>query len=194
MAGQDRKWTTARRVRWLAALALVLLVAGGVAAVVLVQPELSDARDRVDTTWTPLRAPLAARYTALTGVAQTFAAAGAGERAVTAELNSTLERWSKLALRGDAHTDPGAEASTANELEALARRVRANMLASDRLKTNAPLAEAFAKYDQTIAPAPAVVAYNKAARAYEDQREGTIHGIVAGILGYEGRPQLVFGP
>jgi hypothetical protein len=194
MAGQDRKWTTARRVRWLVAIAVVLLVAGSVAAVVLVQPDLSEARDRVDAAWTPLRAPLAARYTALDGVAQTMTAAGAGDRAVTKDLDATLARWSKLALRGDAHTDPGAEAATANELEALARRVRANVQGSDKLKTNVVLNDAIAKYDQTIAPAPAVVAYNRAARAYEDQREGTIHSLVATALGFDGRPQLVFGP
>jgi hypothetical protein len=194
MAGQDRKWTTARRVRWLVVVAVVLLVAGGVAAVVLVQPDLSDARDRVDARWTPLRAPLAARYTALGGVAQTLTDAGAGERAVTKDLDAALARWSKLALRGDSHTDAGVEAATANELEALARRMRANVLASDKLKANAALTDAIAKYDQTIAPAPAIVAYNRSVQAYEDQREGAIHGFVARILGYDGRAQLVFGP
>jgi hypothetical protein len=193
MAGQDRRWTTGRRVRWLVVILVALLVAGAGAAAVLVQPDLADARDRVDATWTPLREPLAARYVALGGVAQALTDAGAGERAVTKDLNAALARWAKLALRGAQHTDADVEATTANELEALARRTRANVAASAKLSTNPALTAAIAKFDQVIAPAPAVVAYNRTVRAYQDQREGTINGLVAGALGYEARPELVLG-
>jgi hypothetical protein len=173
---------------------LVIVVAGAAAAVVLSQPELSEARDRVDARWTPLRAPLDARYEALDGVAVALTEAGAGDRAFTQDLEAALERWSELALQGDAHNDPAAEAAAAGALESLARRMRANVAASDRLNTNEALQVAIGSFDQAIAPPPAVTAYNRAARAYEDERTGLVRGLVAGILGYESRPQLILGP
>jgi hypothetical protein len=186
--------TRSKRVRWIVLVVLALVVAGVGAAVVLSQPELSDARDRVDARWTPLRAPLIARYEALDGVSTAVTDAGAGERAVTKDLDAALARWSDLALQGDNHNDPAAEATSAGELESLARRMRANIAASDRLNTNEGVQVAIGAFDQSVPPPAAVTAYNRAARAYEDQRTGVIRAIVAGILGYESRPQLVLGP
>lgn len=182
-----------RRVRWLIVIALVLVVAGAIAAVLTVQPALSDARDRVDARWSAIRQPLVDRYIALGGVAQTLKDAGEANRSVTKDLDAALDRWSKLALRGAEHTDPGVEASTANELEALARRVRANILASDRLKTNTVLGTALGAFDQSVVSPPGVKAYNAGVRRYEDEREGAIHHLVASILGYKERAQLFVG-
>jgi hypothetical protein len=185
---------SARRTRWIVLAVLVLVVVGAVAAVVLSQPDLSDARDRVDTTWTPLRGPLDARYDALAVVNQALTDAGAGDRAVAKDLGTELQRWATLAAKTDAQADAAAEAQTAGELEALARRVRANVLASDRLNTNAALQAAIGAYDQAVPPPPQVAAYNRAARRYEDERTGVIRGVVARVLGYDARPQLVLGP
>jgi hypothetical protein len=182
-----------RRVRWLIVIALVLVVAGAIAAVLTVQPKLSDARDRVDARWSTLRSPLLARYSALDGVSKSLKDAGEGNRSVTKDLDAALARWSKLALRGAEHTDPGVEASTANELEALARRVRANIVASDRLKTNTALGTALGTFDQSVVSPPDVKAYNAAVRHYEDEREGAIHHLVATILGDKERAQLFVG-
>ena len=182
-----------RRVRWLIVIALVLVVAGAVAAVLTVQPKLSDARDGVDARWSAVRPPLLARYTALGGVAQALKDAGETNRSVTKDLDAALARWSKLALRGAAHTDPGVEASTANELEALARRVRANVVGSDRLNANPAIIAAIIVFDQAVVPPPAAKAYNAAVRRYEDEREGAINHLVAGALGYDTRAELVVG-
>ena len=182
----------ARRTRWIVLLVVALVLGGAVAAVVLSQPDLADARDRVDDTWTPLRSPLDSRYDALAVVQQALTEAGAADRAVTQDLAAKLERWSSLAAKDDA--DPGAEVQTADELESLARRVRANVFASDRLRSNPTLAAAIAAFDQAIPPEPAVKAYNRAARRYEDERTGTIRSIVAGVLGFDARAQLVLGP
>jgi hypothetical protein len=183
----------ARRIRWLVLIAMAVIVAGLVMVVVSVQPGLSDARDRVDTRWEPLRVPLALRYKALKSVAQALNDAGAGERAVTKELDATLARWSELALRGPKHTEPDVEAKAANDLEALARRARANVAASARLAPNPAITAAFTAYDQVVVDPTRVRPYNRAVRAYEDEREGTMNRVVATVLGYDARPRLVLG-
>ena len=182
-----------RRLRWLFVLVVALAVATVVAGVVVVQPKLSDARDRVDARWLPLRAPLAARYEALAKVGQAFTTAGAGSRTVTKALDAQLRGWQQLAGRGDAHDQPGAEAAAANALEALARRARANFAASDKLKTDQGIAAAFAAFDQSVPPVAAVTAYNAAVRSYEHERTGIVHRLVASVLGYDDQPALVLG-
>jgi hypothetical protein len=183
----------ARRLRWIVLVAVVLVVIAAVLAVLLVRPGLQDARDRVDATWTPLRHPLAVRYIALARVGQALQAAGAGGRTVTRDLDAALGRWAALARHPDRDDDPAAEATAADLLEALARRVHANVSASDKLKANTPLLTALQAYDQALAPPVAVRVYNRAVRAYEHKRTGTVAHVVAGVLGYDSRPVLVNG-
>ena len=182
-----------RRLRWIFLVLLLVVVGGAVAGALLVRPDLVDTRDRVDATWTPLRAPLATRYEALGGVATALTAAGAGDRAATKALSAELERWRAFALRGPTHTNPAAEATTADELEALARRARANVAASARLTADPAIAAAFAAFDQAVVAPATVNAYNRAVRAYEHARDGTIKALVARALGYDARPVLVLG-
>jgi hypothetical protein len=181
-----------RRLRWILLLVVALVVAAVLAAAFLVRPGLEDSRDRVDARWTPLRPSLIARYDALGGV-ETALSAVAADRAVTNDLQAELEQWDELALNGPRHTDPGAEALVANQLEALARRVRANLFASPRLANDPALQLAMAAFDQAVVAPAAVNAYNRAARAYEDERSGFVEGIVAGVLGYDSRPVLILG-
>jgi hypothetical protein len=185
-----------RRLRWIVVLVAVLLVVAVVAvvaALALVRPGLEDGRDRVDQRWTPLRPALIARYDALEGVATALADGGAGDRTVTTDLENALARWQRYAVRGPKHTNPATEVTIANSLEELARRVLANLIASAKLRTNEPLQIAVQAYDQAIVPEPAVQAYNRAVRAYEDDRSGFVERVVAGALGYESRAVLVPG-
>ncbi|HEU5302804.1 MAG TPA: hypothetical protein VFW06_11260 [Acidimicrobiia bacterium] len=182
-----------RRLRWIVPLLLLVVAAAAAAAYLLVEPDLSDGRDQVDAAWTPLRAPLTARYEALGVATQALVDAGAGERAVTKDLTATLERWNRLALRGPAHTRPGVEASIANELEALARRARANVTASARLNTNQVVTEALGAFDLAVIPPPLVRDYNRAVREYQDARGGTIDALVAKVLSFDPRPVLQVG-
>jgi hypothetical protein len=156
---------------------------------VTVRPRLSDARDGVDHAWVPLRLPLVARYQALGGVLSALHAAGAADRTVTQELAVALGRWQRIA-RTD---DPGAQAPLANELEALALRVHANRDASDRLKANPGLVASLAQFDQSVVNPPAVVAYNKAVRTYQQRRTGTVGRLVAAMFGFGNRPVLLIG-
>jgi hypothetical protein len=182
-----------RRIRRVVIVVVVLVIAGAVAAVLLARPDLANARDRVDARWLALREPLAKRYTALNGVAQALHTAGATERAVTRDLDAALAHWNKLALHGPAHSDPGGEATTANELEALARRVRANYVASGKLSADPGLKAAIDAFDLAVVSPAKVMAYNTAVRHYEDTRSGIVQRVVAGVLGYESRSVLLVG-
>jgi hypothetical protein len=182
-----------RRLRWIVVLVVAVLAAAVIAALLLVRPDLDDGRSRVDARWSPLRPALITRYDALDGVATALRDAGAADRAVTTDLDTALDRWSRFALRGPKHTDPGAEVVIANDLESLARRMRANVVASARLQGNEPLRTALTAFDQAVVPEPAVNAYNRAVRSYEDTRSGFFDRIVADTLGYDSRPVLVVG-
>ena len=179
----------ARRVRRLAAIVLVLLLAGSVVLVLTTRPKLDDARGEVDTTWKPLRAPLAARYEKLAAANAELGTAGAGDRDVARALSLNLARWDRLRRAQDQDAD--AEAETADQLEGLATRLQAVVLSSDRLKSVDPLNQAIAAFQGAVPPPPAVKAYNDATRSYEDERNGLLRRPVARLFGYDSRPQLL---
>ena len=181
-----------RRARWIVLVVVVLLVAVSLAGVLLVRPDLVDARDRVDARWAVLRSDLTARFDALDAVVEAFDAAGAGDRSVTRALRRELGHWAEL--RGRRHVDAAAEAASADTLEALARRAEANRTASDRLRADPTLAAAVDGFDEQAVSKPAVRLYNQAVRAYEATRSGTFERIVAGALGFESRPTLLLKP
>ena len=172
---------------------LLVVTASAGAAYLFVQPDLSDRREAVDAAWVPLRAPLALRYEALGALTQSLVDAGAGDRAVTKDLTTTLTRWNRFVLRGPEHTDPGTEAVIANDLEALGRRARANVAGSARLNANEIITGALGAFDLAVAPPPLIRAYNRTARDYEDARGGTIDSLVADVLAFDPRPVLQIG-
>jgi hypothetical protein len=180
----------ARRVRRLAVVVLVLLIAGAVALVLLTRPQLDDHRDDVDRAWAPLRAPLGARYNQLAAVNEQMTAAGAAERAVTRELGTTLQRWVRLRRAADDDADSEAEAVTANRLEGLAARLNAVVLSSDRLRAVEPLNQAIAAFQGTAAPLPAIKTYNDAVQEYEDTRTSLLRRPAADLFGFESRRKL----
>jgi hypothetical protein len=182
-----------RRLGWIVVLLVALVVAAAVAAVVLVRPGLEDGRDQVDARWAPLRPALITRYQALSGVAGALHDAGAADRSVTKDLDGALRRWNRYALLGPKHTDPAAEVQLANELEQLARRLRANLFASPKLKGNEALATAVTAFDQATVAQPRARAYNRAVRSYEADRSGFPESLVAEALGYDSRSVLVVG-
>jgi hypothetical protein len=185
--------TMARRIRRLAVVVLVLLVAGTVALVLTTRPKLDDGRDEVDGSWTRLRAPLAGRYDQLAAVRAEMTAAGGGERAVTRELGTTLSRWGELRRAGNDDADAEAEAEAADRLEGLATRLQAVVSSSDRLRGVEALNQRIAEFQATTPPLlPPVKTYNDAVRDYQDERNGFLRSPVASVLGYDSRPQLLF--
>jgi hypothetical protein len=183
-----------RRVRLVLILGLLVVVVGGVGALVLTtKPDLDDGRARVDAAWTPMRKPLQLRYQVLAGVDVKMTEAGNGDRPVLEVLRAALDRWADLAGDSDAAADAGTETETANELEALAARVRASINGSERLKNNKGVTDAMALFDVTVVPPPLVRTYNRAAQRYQETREGTLESVVAAVLGFESRPRFVVG-
>jgi hypothetical protein len=180
-----------RRTRWIL-LALIVVLVGGVAALVLTQqPKLDDARSKVDTAWKPLRGSdqLPVRYQNLTGALSAFDAAGGKDRAVSNDLHAALDRWG-TALRGD---DAGAQASAANAVEAQGTRLVANALGSERIKADKAVTDALTRF-ATTTPSPTFVdAYNRAVHDYEDQRTDALARPVARVLGFGARPVLALG-
>jgi hypothetical protein len=181
-----------RRVGLLLVLVVVLVGGALVALAVTARSPLDERRDAVDGRWAPLRTPLVARYEALGQVAAGLEAAGVGERTYSVDLAERLDEWNRLAT--SATPDAGSEATVANQLEGLATRVRTNVSASARLSRDEALSGAFVAFDSALVPLPAVTAYNRAVRRYEDTRHETLKRIPARILGFDARPTLVIGP
>jgi hypothetical protein len=182
-----------RRLKWIVLLLVAVVAVGAVVAVLTTRPHLSDARDRLDRRWFTLRPSLQTRYATLTPVEQALVAAGGPDRDVTRDLRAELAHWKDLSGRSRADADPGAEATAANALEALARRTKANMT-NGKLSGNQALTSALQAFDTAVPTPPnAVGAYNDAVRAYQRERGGTVHSAVAWLLGYGQRPQLILG-
>jgi hypothetical protein len=175
-----------RRLGWLVAALVVLAVVAAVIAVVTVRPSLSDARDRVDRAFTPLQAPLDARYVALTRVEVALDTGGAASRTVTVDLTAALHQWQQVAHADD----PATQVPVANQLEGLAQRVKANLLTSPRLQAIPTLQGALGGFDQAIVNPPAVAAFNQAVNAYQHARTGTIRRLVADTFGFDARAEL----
>jgi len=172
-------------------LVIVLLVGGAVAVVLTAKGPLQDRRDAVDARWAPIRAPHTDRYDRLNEVATALTEAGAGERTYTVDLVQELDTWRKLA--GSRTADAGAEAASANELEGLAARIRANVAFSGRLKANTAITSAFDAFDTALVSPPTVSAYNRAVQRYEDTRTDSMKQVAASLLGFDARPTFVIG-
>ena len=170
---------------------LVAALVGGTTAVAVVttRPGLTEDRGVVDARWATLRAPLAARYDGLAGLAEALGAAGAGTRDDATDLTAGLAAWRTLA----AEPDPAAEAATANRLEGTLARIRANLAGSARLGRDPGVVAALAALDARPVPTAEVTAYNRAARRYELARRDPVAQVPARLLGFAPRPALA-GP
>jgi len=162
-----------------------------VALVATARPALHDDRQAVDARWATLRGPLASRFQGLDQLGTALGAAGAGERSYTVALTDELGTWADLARSTD--PDPAAEATSANRLEGLAARVRANVARSARLSRDPGVAQALAAFDAALVPTADVESYNRAVRRYQATRTATLKRIPADLLGYDARPVLVVG-
>jgi hypothetical protein len=169
-----------RRLRWITLAAVVLVVIAAGALVLTQQPDLADARDRVDARWVVLRPQAQRRYATLEPALEALTDAGFGERDVTVALTDDLERW-KQALR---RKDAGDEVEAANRLEADAARLRANQLLAPRLGAVAPLTAAMTTFFGTAVDTDQISQYNQAALDHQKVRTGTFARPVAAILGY----------
>ena len=122
-------------------------------------------------------------------------AAGGPDRAVTRDLRAALAKWRALCGRARRpNADAGAEASTADDLEGLARRVKANMATGTPERERRAHRRARRRSTSRSRLNPRLVpAYNAAVRSYQHERAGGVHSRVASVLGYDERPQLLLG-
>ncbi len=176
-----------RRLPWILALLIVLVVGGAIAVVIVERPALEDARDAVDNRWKPLHGPLTARYAQLTTAQAALVAAGFGDRSVSQDLERDLADWEEAVASGN----PGTEAEVANRLEADGKRLKANAFGSPVLAQVAGLLPAITAFDSAAPSADLVDVYNQAVRAYETDRNDSVRKPVARLFGYKARPVLV---
>jgi hypothetical protein len=176
-----------RRLLWILALLIVLVVGGAIAVVVVERPTLEDGRDAVDNRWKPLQEPLTSRYAQLTTAQAALVAAGFGDRSVSRDLKRDLAAWDDAVAGGN----PGTEAEVANRLEADGKRLKANAYGSPVLTKVDGLVPAITGFDSAAPSAPLVDVYNKAVRAYEKDRNHSLRKPVARLFGFDARPVLV---
>jgi hypothetical protein len=173
---------------------LVIVIVGGIAAVVLTsRPALNDARDDTETAWTPLVAPLDARYEQLNGLVsqlETVVASTGIQNENIPALKSALARWNEVA-GGDDASD---QVEAANTIESRVGQDRLVVLSSASLGQVAPIQQALAAFDAARPSAEAVGAYNEAVRKYQRTREEALRRPVASLLGYEAIPTFEPSP
>ena len=177
-----------RRLRWIILALIVLVVGGTIALAVVERPKLDDDQAAVDARWNDLRPALRDRYTKLNDALTAFAAAGGGDRSVTADLGAALSDWDKAI----AAKDPAAEVAAANQLEGQATRLRVNA-GSPRFAGIPALGAAIGGFTGSVIPADQVKAYNRAVNRYQTERRSTLGAPVARVLGFDERPVLVLG-
>ncbi len=182
-----RAWV---RLQLLVLLVPVLLIGAGVALVVTGQPPLADARNRIDTRWSALRAPLATRYDKLAAARDAFVANGGADRDVVKALAEPLRRWQELARVKASEADDATEEALANTLEAAGARLAANVTTSDRFAHVAAVTDPLVAFQGTVPPVDALKAYNHAVRRYERDRNRILRKPVAFALGFDQRPVL----
>lgn len=166
--------------RLLVLLAVLVVVVVAVAVVLGSRPALDHARTRVDDRWTSLRAPLDARYRALTPVAVALGGELGSDHGLPHDLSNALAHWNTL-RRGN---DPGAEVETANALEGLASRATTTAQSSDKLRADATLQRAVQAFAATSLPRADVDAYDSAVRTYQHMRTSGVRRLTASLFGY----------
>ena len=84
------------------------------------------------------------------------------------DLHAALDEWTAALRDGDADS----QVRAANRVEAQGTRLVANGLGSERLQADPAVVDSLAKFATTVPNAELVTAYNRAVRAYEDDRNG----------------------
>jgi hypothetical protein len=177
----------ARVLRRAVPLLLIVLVAAAAILVATARPKLRDTHDAVTARWTAVAPELDPRYDRLRDANGAAKAVGGPPRAVTADIDAALARWNRLRERSPGDVIGGVRA--ANELEALRRRLEANISASARLRDDQGVQQALAALSGLEVP-PEVRAFNAAVADYESERNGFLRGPVTQLFGYEEIPAL----
>jgi hypothetical protein len=159
----------------------VLIVAALVFAgssVLSARPDLQNAKNNVDESWSTLAVKLDARYKLLSDANEALRPIPGPIHSLVGDTDTALARWR------DARTRSGvaAQVNAANGLEGLSRRLIATAAASPRVSQNTAVLPAIAAFQSDSAPKSAKD-YNANVVTYEHERRGPVRALVASVLG-----------
>jgi hypothetical protein len=167
--------------RALVVIALVVVV-GGLLLALTARGDLNRTQDDLEARWKALRPALDQRYELLGAANDATRAAGGPERNITTTIDAALSDW-----RRSRTASVTAQAENANTLESLGRRLTTSVAASTRLQSQQAVVTPVNRFAGATVPASAE-AYNRAVRAYEDARGGSLRRPVVGLMGYDSIP------
>jgi hypothetical protein len=178
-----------RVLRRVALLGVVLLVVVLLVLVLTSRPDLEDAKQAVDTTWSATLEPLDARY-ALLGQANAPLRDRPGPAGQLAqEVDRGLEDW----VDAREAENRAAAISAANELEGLGRRLVTLVNASPTLSADPATKGPSDAFAAAALPAE-LTTFTEAVQAYEDERRGPVRGVVAEVFGYDSMSTVAVPP
>jgi hypothetical protein len=182
-----------RTMRRLLPVVIVLAIVVALVLVLTSRPSLQDARDDVDTTWDVAAPRLNERFVLLTGATQAVLNTPGPTGAIAKDVDAALKRW----VETQEANDRDAAIDTANDLDGLGRRLVNVVRSSPRLSADPNVTgpvDAYATAAANAAPPAELAAFADAVRAYEQERQGPVRGVVADVFGYEAVPTLAVTP
>jgi hypothetical protein len=180
-----------RTMRRLLPVVIVLVIVVALVLVFTSRPSLEDARNEVDTNWDVAAPKLNERFVLLTSATQAVLNTPGPTGEIAKDVDEALKRW----VRAEEAKDRDAAIDTANDLDGLGRRLVTVVRSSPRLSADANVTGPIDAYANAAAAPPAeLAAFAEAVRAYEQERQGPVRGVVADVFGYEAVPTLAVPP
>ncbi|MDQ1511505.1 MAG: hypothetical protein QOG50_3349 [Actinomycetota bacterium] len=165
----------------------VLVIAAIVAGVIVVltsRTELQSARRQMNAAWQPLRTELDTRYTVLAATDHSLKSIPGPLHRIVVQVESAANDWRGLRTNGGS---VASQVTTANELEALGRRLVQAARAAPRLQGKPELAT-INSYASSAPPRGAITPFEAAVSRYERERNRPARRLAARILGYKSVP------
>jgi len=172
-------------VRRVLPIVLIIVVVAAALVVFTRRPDLEDARKAVDTSWDGAAPALDQRFSLLAAANNSVKGTPGPVGQVAADVDDSPKDWIG-ARRG---SDRDQQIRIANELEGVGRRLVLVVRASPRVSADKDVTAKVDAYAQAAEPA-ALTRFVTAARAYADEREGAVGGIVAEMFGYDPVPTV----
>jgi hypothetical protein len=164
----------------------LLVIAALVAGVIVVlssRSELQSSRRTVDEAWSQLQRQLDTRFNTLKVVDETVRTVPGPLHTIVVQIDAIENKWHDQTTNGGSVSS---QVTTANSLEALARRLVQAARASRRLQGQPGLA-AVNTFAATAPPSGAGV-FEIAVSRYEKERNRPARRLAASILGYKSVP------
>ena len=170
----------------------IILVVALVVALLLVftaRPDIRDARTNVNSSWDAAAPALDTRFGLLATANNTVKGTPGPVGLVSKDVSASLQDW----LEARASKNRDRSIAVANELEGLGRRLVLVVRASPRVSADPKVTGPVDSYANAAPPAE-LTAFANAAKAYADEREGPVHGLVAQMFGYDAVPSVAVPP